>query len=706
MSSGETLTALVDQVLDGKIVFFIGAGFSLDSEGNWGDRLILRLLLRFEAACEVCDLEKLREQLRHLFDLEKAGDIKVTVQCPEPDPKKRIKAKKKLKKDRAIRSKIQGHKEHGLFAKTALHQQNLDKLALKYYEINDFICAAFTEIIQTIKADWDSKIQDIQGMEKRLLAIYEEIFSPKLQPLTAISPDLKEMQATLAGKALFLDTMGFRDSDVMGGEPNLAQISSVQSSYRGKLFPRYHVLARLARESLSNMLVTTNYDLLLEGGYRMAGFVPKDYEGPCKEVLHKCFRVIGSPQGFFREGSGFETALIVKIHGCTRVYRQKFDQGKEVAEAYLPSMVFTYREIQNWREDAWSRDVLHTLLRTRTLLFSGYSAQDPVIHDTLRNIYEEMGKHITAADDTNDEVNHICYYMGGDQSPKFHALEILRAANQAVGKTDTGLRGPTNYISVNFRDKGFPELDDYYLALFHLVYRKRQLQALESELRLMVARLIGLQPESKLQQIIQQFKERIHEQEKEVLGLMDKGTDSKAGREAFRRIIGWSWYFSTGLLRQWSLCELSQRVGVANFQDQANMDPDFYYRPIAERPDWAAWAAVVEMALVNLFGPETYPVSHSIPTVSFVRPEKGREWLYLHFSHFQRKPLRPKTRGYPENRYDWRLNAQALPWPSGIGEAEDDRASQEKQLKLPYAERLIDWCLNPGSEEAETWLFQ
>ena len=35
------------------------------------------------------------------------------------------------------------------------------------------------------------------------------------------------------------------------------------------------MLARLAREGLSPQLLTTNYDLLVEGAYRLAGLVPR-----------------------------------------------------------------------------------------------------------------------------------------------------------------------------------------------------------------------------------------------------------------------------------------------------------------------------------------------------------------------------------------------------------------------------------------------
>ena len=43
------LTDLSGRILSGEVVFFIGGGFSLDSEGNSAKRLMRRLIVRFDA---------------------------------------------------------------------------------------------------------------------------------------------------------------------------------------------------------------------------------------------------------------------------------------------------------------------------------------------------------------------------------------------------------------------------------------------------------------------------------------------------------------------------------------------------------------------------------------------------------------------------------------------------------------------------------
>ena len=50
----KAMRRLADQLAKGKVAFFIGAGFSLDSEGNSTERLIARLLVRFDAMTRLC----------------------------------------------------------------------------------------------------------------------------------------------------------------------------------------------------------------------------------------------------------------------------------------------------------------------------------------------------------------------------------------------------------------------------------------------------------------------------------------------------------------------------------------------------------------------------------------------------------------------------------------------------------------------------
>ena len=108
------LQQLAEQILTGQNVFFIGAGFSLDSEGNSATRLVAKLLLRFDAATTIlsqsADNDKqhiareLRQRFCHVFDIKDTGEL--------------------------------------------FDQGNAKKLACSYYKYNDWICSAFTALFR------------------------------------------------------------------------------------------------------------------------------------------------------------------------------------------------------------------------------------------------------------------------------------------------------------------------------------------------------------------------------------------------------------------------------------------------------------------------------------------------------------------------------------------------------------------------------
>src|SRR5205085_8134594 len=118
--------------------------------------------------------------------------------------------------------------------------------------------------------------------------------------------------------------------------------------------------------------------------------------------------------------------LFLKIHGCVHRYRAERVSSASLAR-YLPSMVFTYREIQNWRKDSWSRDLVTTVLRTRTIVLCGYSGADPVVHDTFRTVYEEILAHRPPnADALPEETRDArAFFTGEAGKAEFAGLEIL-----------------------------------------------------------------------------------------------------------------------------------------------------------------------------------------------------------------------------------------------------------------------------------------
>lgn len=568
------LDHLSDQILTGDVVFFVGAGFSLDSEGNSGWRFVCRLLVRFSAITFIFREhgKKAEKELAQslLSGLESTFDLNQ-----------------------------KGPKDHLLVS-----EDNITKLSHEYYQINDWMCNAFTSLLKEfLKKPCDEGkifelIDKINRTENELLAKSNNDDHVDFQPIS-IEHLLKVPDEGLnRGKMLFLDTMGFADENIMGGKPFAASQDEVVTSYADRLLPRYQVFARLAREGLCTTLLTTNYDLLLEGGFRLAGFQPKGVEtdkteDPAREIplVHQSFSRIADPSQFFRYGEGHRAALIVKIHGCVENYRKHREDG--TCGAYLPAMVFTYREIQNWREDSWSRDYVSTLLRTRSIVFCGYSVMDPVIHDTFRSVYEEMARAQFTSKGSKDSQDAPAFVIGTDDKKEFYGLEVLRAASRVIGVEHPRITEHPNYLQ--FDRKGpFPSSDELLLWIFHRTYRKLQVQAIKSDLIRAVTLVVGRPcAPADVKALYESFRQ-VTDAEQATAKTWKRGDDKS--RSEMLRMIGWTRFFHPALLREFAIGEEILRRRSPGVRAPQLRKSQWYY-PASQRPDWTAWGVVVEIAL-------------------------------------------------------------------------------------------------------------
>lgn len=679
----EGLERLAGRVLGGEVVFFIGAGFSLDSERNSTGNLIARLLARFEAVTE---------------RLLEAGDTAVQ-ECAR-DLRKRLINTFELKED-----------PEG--AGSLLTQDNVKKLGREYYPINDWMCNAFARMVHDL-----SKVEDAASLcataferENQLLARYGEelkdapLVSSKIE--THLSQDFTRELSR--GKALFLDTLGFHDPEVMAGQPLTDDFREAVTSYGDRLRPRHLVLARLAREGLCPVLVTTNFDLLLEGGYRMAGFVPRlrkvgdgvapgsEPQGYALPTTFNYFSCIADATEFFGHGDDRQSALLIKIHGCAGTYRQRRQNAKDW-EAYLPSLVFTFREIQDWRNDAWSRDLLRTLLRTRTLVFCGYSGIDPVLHNTFRQVYEEMAqrrKDLGGTACPNAE-EAPAYFFGLDGRQEFHGMEILRAATQAVGEENPGLIGHPNYIQFylrNDKEQRFPNLDEILLWLSHRTFRRRQAQSLLSDLGRITTLLLGRpRREVELEAFRKNFQELVENENR----IAQSWTEKQECRPCFQRIVGWTHRFQAGLLREYAAAEAAlcnRRPGI----EMEEMRVESWYYPTLDHPDWTAWAAVVEVGLRRMIAAlwweattwaqdsfRIHPGQCAYPTILFsTGPRQPPACLTIHLKSFGREFQPSAVPGAFRPPILWRLSPEGIPW------CRFDRGG------APSAETLWKWATVP-----------
>ncbi|HEX3131201.1 MAG TPA: SIR2 family protein [Thermoanaerobaculia bacterium] len=645
----QQIERLVRRLLAGEVVFFVGSGFSIDSERNSATALIARLLARFEALSllisgehrQRCDA--LRNALRATFRLKQNGS-------------------------------------GGLFS-----WANVGALARDYYNFNDWICTAFADLLGLLDLSKCADLGDkVSWLENRLLIRFGE--RRPIRPINfKLLADLNSPRER--GKVLFLNTMGFDNPEVMAGRPLAPNIEEVRESFRGRLRPRHRVLAQLAREGVSSTLLTTNYDLLAEGAYREAGMVPQvvNVGIPPPEKLFlppsrlRQFSRIADALHFFGRGEDHATALILKIHGCAEVFRQYSRSAPDLA-GYLPSIVFTFREIQNWREDSWSRDLLRTLLRTRTIVFCGYSGADPVIHDTFRSVYEEMGERrrkraLSGADCRLEDAP--AFFLGLAGKREFYGLEILRSAGEAVGAASLDLTDHPNYIQfypTKDRGRRFPVLDELMRWLYHGVTRSRQQDSLDTDLRTVASALLGNPPAKAEIEIIQKKFKELRASEASVA---ERWTNRNSCRASFERVVGWTEGFHAGLLREIALADVMFRSErpANDFRSAASWP---WYSPMVDHPDRVAWGVVVELALRRLLavasGEPAQWASDSAtvsiasdfpPSVSFCWKQRQTPVL---LSLKVLGPGRPREgsarlRGAFSRQIVWELPPKDLPWP-------------------------------------------
>jgi hypothetical protein len=692
----ERTARLAERVLGGSVVFFIGAGFSLDSEGNTANRLIGRLLARLLALGTCLAREKGGDSSQARALLEGLGRVFRLSGAPQ-------------------------HADEMLQPFRCMIATNVSALAREYYNFNEWSASALGVLSREmcdLESDARVHVADkIHKLENLLLLSLGKDTVPlervDWDALTTFSRDADR------GKALFLDTMGFANPLVMGGDARAATIERVTQSYRGKLRPRHYVLARLACEGLLPYVVTTNYDMLLEGAYRLSGLTEKDMQLPPGDELPETSvphfsRIAGADQ-FFARGDSYRSALLVKIHGCVADYREvrcmqmrqprsprKKDQARQSIAtpwtAYLPSLVFTYREIQTWRTDTWSRDFLRTLLRTHTLALCGYSGADPVMHSTFREVYEEMAQSRVnkRAQDTDVESERApVFFFDVAGKREFHGFEILRAATEAGGYQHGKLTEHPNHIEFAVNNK-FPGIDDHLRWLYHCVLRSVQQRALRTHLRRLAPRLLRLPCRDAEYQALCSSFEALCKAEREV---MFKAGDAPTTRREFEATVGWTWHFLPGFVRELALAELVEsRQGPGGSARRVRFFP--WYYPASQRQDWTAWAAVLELALrrmvaawrgrPNLTDDElatefawlsAEDSSHAAVSYARGKPEHQPFALAVRLADVDRPGRPPALRGAFKRIRTWELSEQDVPWC--IDEAE----------RCPSARDVWNWAL-------------
>lgn len=662
----DRIDAIAERVNARDALFFVGAGFSIDAEQVTTQRLLGRLIARFMSLCFAVAVfdQSVHAEVHHLFRTFVNSFLTPRI--------------KKLP-DKS-RDKI------------------LEAIAEDYYVLNDWLAKALEELLEKAisklcihqpDTDFLRFLSCADGRALRYWLGNDPSLAIVNRPLAAIDfPKLSDLPEGVRGKCVMFEAMGFGDYEIMAGLPDAANLDDVRISYKDRLLPRHFCLARLAREGLSPLIVTTNFDVLLEGAYRLTGF-----SDPAAirtgQLFPQPYRRVSRAQDYYYADGGSSAALgrqiatILKIHGCVERFRSA--QELQDRAAILKTLVFTYREVQNWRQDTWSRDLMMTLVRTKTMVFCGYSTVDPVLHDSIRTIYEEMaGQRQTSGPPKNckaptAEAAPAFYFNFSTGAPKtpypFHANEVLRAASAAVGAKRPSITGHPNLI--DFRPKSTPKttsglalgLDDLFRLIFHRSYRLRQQRAISDHLAATVGLVLGKPPQVEAVEFVKKIFDVLVKAEWEALTQINASrAHATTPLETFEAIVGWTWRFHPALLNAQALNHHSAAEGKLA---KAPATGPNWYSPMAENLTWATWNIVVEIALRRLFLPggqkelwqpllRVSEASH--PGVEFA--PRGMSPLHLDIC-IGGLPNRRRYQPIPRmSQVLWRVEEDRLPWGS------------------------------------------
>ena len=178
----QTLKRLAERVLDGDVVFFVGAGFSIDSEGNSTHRMMRRLVLRLLAMAAETEARGITTGRELLGDFVRKFHLDPgNLLARAKDPMKaRLRwltvkglgkrgASQAIDSDEALENDAfeiapyfsracTDPKEVALIQQLmrSLGEWPLQRLGSEYYEVNDWFCRAFERLLHLGAMDENS----------------------------------------------------------------------------------------------------------------------------------------------------------------------------------------------------------------------------------------------------------------------------------------------------------------------------------------------------------------------------------------------------------------------------------------------------------------------------------------------------------------------------------------------------------------------
>ncbi|NUN12311.1 MAG: SIR2 family protein [Myxococcales bacterium] len=153
----------------------------------------------------------------------------------------------------------------------------------------------------------------------------------------------------------------------------------------------HRYLAYMVREGWVTDVMSTNYDTCIETAYR---------ESFGNLNTQDTLRVITSLEHYTDYGAeaqmGTEPVLhLYKLNGCAQDYAYAAGTSGDHGRHRLAAerILLTERQLQKLRSDGWKHALIGHVGRTRTLLFSGFGAEEPQIRHTVLALVDEFSAH-------------------------------------------------------------------------------------------------------------------------------------------------------------------------------------------------------------------------------------------------------------------------------------------------------------------------
>ncbi len=313
--------------------------------------------------------------------------------------------------------------------------------------------------------------------QRQLFAMLGDDKQPPLSSASALREKLKKLVNNRLG--LFCESL-----NILGVLSHAEVVQAMQLTDFSQLepTPAHHYIAFLARESLVNEVITTNYDCCLESAVFAAanrkgnGAPPLDHNEnrPAVSISNlEHYRQYSARR--FDRGTRVAVLRVYKINGCA---------GALAAVApYRPSqklsdtILLTERQLQHMNDRGWARDLLRDRMRSRAFVFSGFGSDEPQVRFTILRLLEEFGP---IPGYTSNQVNAIWMHVY-EPDLSFSQRQIMASfwdpdkveAHCFSGRDREHFNGLPNVAA----DAGRFEADLFWQLLFFFVFLALEEQA-------------------------------------------------------------------------------------------------------------------------------------------------------------------------------------------------------------------------------------